>query len=319
MIELKNVRAGYGTPEAFVAAVDDVTLTVQDNEILGIAGESGCGKSTLMRTLYGDFSGGLKMAGGTVTGSFTDPESGRTTTSEAANFQDLWWDVMSYVPQGSMSVLNPIMKVENQIVDALPKREKKGSKAELRQRIVEFLAGFGLPETVLDSYPHQLSGGMRQRVLVAIAAFVRPRLILADEPTTALDVVVQKRILLMLVEIQRRLKNTLVLVSHDLGVHYQITDRIAIAYAGKIVEVGPTSEVFENPRHPYTEALIGALPRVGQKGERVGLEGRPPSLASPPDGCRFAARCPEAQAICRQSSPPLVDKAPNHASACHFR
>ena len=162
-----------------------------------------------------------------------------------------------------MSVLNPIMKIEKQIVDGLPARERRGSRKELRQRLADFLGGFGLPETVLDSYPHQLSGGMRQRVLVAIAAFVNPQLILADEPTTALDVVVQKRILLMLVEIQRRLQNTLVLVSHDLGVHYQITDRIAIAYKGKIVEIGPTDEVFANPQHDYTKALIAALPRIG--------------------------------------------------------
>ena len=195
-----------------------------------------------------------------------------------------------------MSVLNPVMRVGAQILDALPNRERTGSTRSLRARLVGFLAGLGLPESVLDAYPHQLSGGMRQRVLVALAAFIDPRLILADEPTTALDVVVQKRILIMLYEIQRRLKNALVLVSHDLGVHFQVTDRIAIAYAGKLVEIGPTADVFEAPQHPYTQALIGALPRVGESGERVGLDGRPPSLAAPPPGCRFAPRCPEAKA-----------------------
>ncbi|MCX5495509.1 ABC transporter ATP-binding protein [Kaistia dalseonensis] len=264
MIEIKNLRAGYGRPDAFIPAVDDISLTIGDNEIIGIAGESGSGKSTLLRTIYGDFTGGLKLRDGSVTGHFKDPETGRPLVCESSTFQKLWWDVISYVPQGSMSVLNPIMKIEKQVTDGLPAREKRGSRQELRSRLASFLAGFGLPETVLDSYPHQLSGGMRQRVLVAIAAFVNPQLILADEPTTALDVVVQKRILLMLVEIQRRLKNTLVLVSHDLGVHYQITDRIAIAYKGKIVEVGPTDEVFSNPQHDYTKALIAALPRIGQ-------------------------------------------------------
>jgi peptide/nickel transport system ATP-binding protein len=319
MIELSNIRAGYGPDDAFVAAVDDVGLVIGDNEILGIAGESGCGKSTLMRAIYGDFSGGLRLKDGTIKARFSDPASGRTIEAEGKDFQKLWWDTVSYVPQGSMSVLNPIMKVEKQIVDSLPRREREGSRKKLRQRIAAFLAGLGLPETVLDAYPHQLSGGMRQRVLVAIAAFLNPRLILADEPTTALDVVVQKKILLMMVEIQRRLKNTLVLVSHDLGVHFQITDRIAIAYAGKLVEVGPTAEVFVAPSHPYTRALIGALPRVGQRRERIGLEGRPPSLASPPSGCRFADRCPEAQAICRRIAPPLVPRAAGRPVACHFR
>ncbi len=319
MVELRNVRAGYGRPTALVAAVDDVSLTVQENEILGLAGESGCGKSTLIRTLYGDFTGGLKLASGTVTGRFRDTQTGQTREYAGTRFADLWWDAISYVPQGSMSVLNPIMKVGKQIVDGLPRAQRKKGGQPLRQRLASFLADFGLPESVLDSYPHQLSGGMRQRVLVATAAFIEPRLILADEPTTALDVVVQKKILLMLVDIQRRLKNTVVLVSHDLGVHYQVTDRIAIVYAGKLAEVGPTEKVFAQPLHPYTEALIRALPSVGQRTERVGLEGRPPSLTKPPVGCRFAARCPEAQTICREREPPLYDRTPGHAVACHFR
>ncbi len=319
MIELQNLTAGYGRGKDFIAAVDNVSLTVNDNEIFGIAGESGCGKSTLMRSLYGDFSSGLAMVGGSIKARFSDPDSGRTVERDGAGLKDLWWDAISYVPQGSMSVLNPVMRVGPQVVDALPKRERKGSAKELRSRLAKFLEGLGLPEAVLDSYPHQLSGGMRQRVLVALAAFVSPRLILADEPTTALDVVVQKRILIMLFEIQRRLKNTVVLVSHDLGVHFQITDRIAIAYAGKLVEVGATAEVFEAPQHPYSQALIGALPRVGQRSERVGLEGRPPSLAAPPAGCRFAPRCPEAQAICRTKEPALEPRKIGRAVACHFR
>lgn len=319
MIELTNAVAGYGPDHAFVAAVDDVSITIGDHEILGIAGESGCGKSTLIRALYGDFTHGLKKRGGEIRASFTDPATGKTIERDGEHIHELWWDVVTYVPQGSMSVLNPIMKVEKQIVDGLPKRERLGTPRDLRRRIATFLSGLGLEESVLDAYPHQLSGGMRQRVLVAIAAFVNPRLILADEPTTALDVVVQKKILLMMVEIQRKLQNTLVLVSHDLGVHYQITDRLAIAYAGKIVEIGPTARLFEAPSHPYTQALIAALPRVGEKGQRSGLEGRPPSLANPPRGCRFAARCPEAQAICREVSPELTMRSADRPVACHFR
>jgi peptide/nickel transport system ATP-binding protein len=268
MIEIDNVTVGYGTSR-FITAVDGVSLTIRENEILGIAGESGSGKSTLMRAVYGDFSTGLRIKGGTIRGRFTDEKSGAVTELPSTEFNRIWWDQLTYVPQGSMSVLNPLMKVEKQVVDGLPKRERHGSRADLRRRIADFLEGFGLEESVLDAYPHQLSGGMRQRVLVAIAAFVNPRLILADEPTTALDVVVQKKILLMLVEIQRRLRNTLVLVSHDLGVHYQITDRLAVMYRGKIVEVGPTADIFANPQHDYTKALIRSLPRLHARASQI--------------------------------------------------
>lgn len=261
MITIDNVTVGYGKA-GFVTAVDNVSLTINENEILGIAGESGSGKSTLMRAVYGDFSTGLRIKSGTVSGRFTDARTAQIVEEPSSNFKKLWWDQMTYIPQGSMSVLNPLMKVEKQVIDGLPKRERHGSRADLRQRVAQFLAGFGLEENVLDAYPHQLSGGMRQRVLVAIAAFVNPRLILADEPTTALDVVVQKKILLMMVEIQRRQRNTLVLVSHDMGVHYQITDRLVIMYKGRIVETGPTADIFANPQHDYTKNLIASLPRL---------------------------------------------------------
>jgi len=263
MITIDNVTIGYGSA-AFITAVDGVSLTINDNEILGIAGESGSGKSTLMRAVYGDFSTGLRIKSGTITGQFKEP-SGKVIEAQSRDFGALWWDQLSYIPQGSMSVLNPLMKIEQQVVDGLPRRERHGSRQQLRRRIADFLSGFGLAENVLDAYPHQLSGGMRQRVLVAIAAFVNPRLILADEPTTALDVVVQKKILLMMVEIQRRQRNALVLVSHDLGVHYQITDRLVIMYRGRIVEEGPTAEIFANPRHDYTKNLIASLPRLHGK------------------------------------------------------
>jgi peptide/nickel transport system ATP-binding protein len=256
MISVRDAVLGYGT-RSFVKAVDRVSLDIGSNEIVGIAGESGSGKSTLMRAIYGDFSTGLRKTAGSIKAQF----DGRREL-DCSEMRKVWWDAISYVPQGSMSVLNPLMKVEKQLVDGLPRRQRAASRAEQRRELARFLSGLDLDASVLDAYPHQLSGGMRQRVLVAIAAYVGPDLILADEPTTALDVVVQKRILLMLVEIQRRLRNTLVLVSHDLGVHYQITDRLMIMYRGEIVEAGPTDEVFANPRHDYTRRLIESLPRL---------------------------------------------------------
>lgn len=318
MIKLDNVRAGYQTPTGFVAAVDGVSLTVEDSEIIGIAGESGCGKSTLLKVLYGHFDSVLSLAGGSITAQFSESKDGPKIEYGAQQIRNLWWKQLSYIPQGSMSVLNPVMRVDSQMIDALPDLVRSQGRHAVRQGIESFLAEVKLPASVLSAFPHQLSGGMRQRVLVAMASFFYPRLVLADEPTTALDVVVQKNILLLLVAIQRKQKNSLVIVSHDLGVHYQITDRIAIIYAGKVVEIGPTKTVFNSPRHPYTKALIDSLPRLGDRELRRGIDGRPPDLAYPPVGCRFASRCVKAEDVCLKTSPLLINSAAGHGVACHF-
>lgn len=318
MIRIENARAGYRTPNGFVAAVDGVSLTVNDSEILGIAGESGCGKSTLLKLLYGQLDAGLSLESGSVEATFPDPTTGATRRYAAHELRQLWWKQLSYVPQGSMSVMNPVTRVFAQMIEALPPAVLQRSRKALRAELEGFFAELKLPASVLDAYPHQLSGGMRQRVMIAMASFFHPRLVLADEPTTALDVVVQKNILLLLVALQRRQRNTLVIVSHDLGVHYQVADRIAIAYAGRIVEVGPTRDVFANPAHPYTRALIDSLPRIGDRSVRHGIEGRPPDLAKPPAGCRFAPRCPHAVDACRRDAPALSALAPVHSVACHF-
>lgn len=165
---------------------------------------------------------------------------------------------------------------------------------------------------------HQLSGGMRQRVIIALATFMSPNVVLADEPTTALDVVVQKGILKMLMRLQKQLKNTMVIVSHDMGVHYQITDRMAIMYSGSIIELGPTDAIFNDPIHPYTKMLVDSLPRVGDKSQKVGIPGRPPTLKNPPPGCRFAARCPHATDRCRQEIPEFIEVKPGRFAACHL-
>ena len=317
MLKLRDLKAYYETPRAVVKAVDGVTLDVRENEILGIAGESGCGKSTLLRALYDSLEPPLKIVGGKVEAEMKDA-NGRTVTLGPGEIRKHWWTFISYIPQGSMSVLNPVVRIEKQFFDAISRKHRLTNKREIRERIGSYLKELQLPVEVLNSYPHQLSGGMRQRVLVALGTFLHPQIVLADEPTTALDVVIQKGILIMLAQVQERMKNSLVIVSHDIGVHYQITHRIAIMYNGKIVEIGPTEPVFTKPLHPYTGMLIQSLPHVGDHKHREGIVGRPPSLIDPPPGCRFAARCPFVMDICRQEMPSLLEVEADHFVACYL-
>ncbi|MDQ6673553.1 MAG: ABC transporter ATP-binding protein [Chloroflexota bacterium] len=317
MLSIKDLRAHYITPARTVKAVDGVSLNVQENEILGIAGESGCGKSTLVKVMYGFVERPLQIVSGSVEARVVN-DHGQPMTVQTQDMRQLWWRHISYVPQGSMSVLNPVLRIDGQFFDAIPKSYRQRDRRTIRTDLVEYLRNLDLPPTVLRSYPHQLSGGMRQRVTVALATFLHPAIVLADEPTTALDVVVQRGILGILTRLQRNMRNSLVVVSHDMGVHYQITQRLAIMYAGKIVEVGPTESVFKEALHPYTDVLIKSLPRIGDHAVRAGITGAPPSLVAPPGGCRFAARCEFARAICRDREPELLEIAPQHQVACHM-
>ena len=273
MIEVRNAVIGYGTTR-FITAVNGVDLTIEENEVLGIAGESGSGKSTLMRAIYGDFSNGLRIQSGTISGRFNDPRDGRVVETDSSGMRDHWWDLVSYVPQGSMSVLNPLMKVQTQLVDGLPSRERQGSRSELRKRLARFLEGLGLEEAVLDAYPHQLSGGMRQRVLVAIAAFVNPRLILADEPTTALDVTVQAQILDLIRTLQREFGTAVILITHDMGVVAEMADRVVVMHDKRIQQVGPPMEIYSRPANAWVARFVGSPAMNLAPVELAGGEGR---------------------------------------------
>lgn len=312
MIVADCVVAGYRTPAGLLKAVDGVSLEVRDGEILGIAGESGCGKSTLLKLLYGSFSEGLEIFSGSVT--WRDREGSRTL--DVRDFHRHWWDLFSYVPQGSMSAMNPLMKIGAQMIDA-GSAHRSIDRAARATRIRSTLADLDLPEKVLDLYPHQLSGGMRQRVLIGLAAYVDPELILADEPTTALDVVVQRQILENLVRLQRARRNSIVVVSHDLGLHYQIADRVAILYAGHLAELGTAEKVLRQPRHPYTQGLVAALPRFSDRMPRQGIDGRLPYLLGLTGGCRFFPRCAKALPCCAQAEPDLAQVDAGWSAACH--
>ena len=317
MLKIDHLSASYKTIDGNVHVVKDVDFEIRDNEVFGIAGESGCGKSTLLKTLYDIIEFPLEIDSGKVILSGT--KNGQDFRFESGQIRNSWWNQISYVPQAAQSVLNPIVRLKDQFLDSIPKESKEETPAQTLARVAKYMEGLGLSPDVLDAFPFQLSGGMRQRAVIALATFMSPNVVLADEPTTALDVVVQRGILMMLMDLQKQFKNTLVIVSHDMGVHYQITDRMGIMYSGSFVELGPTEDIFEDPIHPYTRMLIGALPRVGDKSQKVGIPGRPPALKNPPPGCRFAARCPQATDKCRQDPPPAFREIrPGRYAACHY-
>ncbi|WP_246515963.1 ABC transporter ATP-binding protein [Microvirga aerilata] len=298
-----------------VRAVDDVSLKIDRNEIYGLAGESSSGKSSLIKTIAGAIRPPLRVVEGSVRFSFKDGERDIYKLSPQ-ELSAIRWSHLSYIMQGSMSVLNPVRRIKHAFVDfALPHVNVKG--ADFTNLVERHLKRVHLDPAVLQAYPHELSGGMRQRVTIALATVCGPEFIIADEPTTALDVIVQKGVLLMLREIQQELKSSILFVTHDMAVHANLTDRLGIMYAGRLVEEGRTRDLFKRPLHPYTAHLISSLPRIGDEAPKKGLEGSPPSLADPPPGCRFHPRCPLSIDICRREAPPLVEILPGHRAACH--
>lgn len=317
MLKIENLSTSYKTIDGDVHVLNDINFEIHDNEIFGIAGESGCGKTTLLNTLYDIIEYPLVIDKGRVV--LEGEKNGEKFSYESGQIRKTWWKNISYVPQAAQSVLNPIVRLKTQFIDSIPKEDRKNEKPEqILKRVADYLKELNLSPDVLESYPFQLSGGMRQRAIIALATFMSPGLVLADEPTTALDVVVQKGILMMLMRLQKQLKNSLVIVSHDMGVHYQITDRMAIMYSGSVVELGKTEDIFNDPIHPYTKMLVDALPRVGEDIQRVGIAGRPPSLKNPPPGCRFAPRCPHATDRCRSEIPKFREVVPGRFAACHL-
>jgi peptide/nickel transport system ATP-binding protein len=317
-LEVEQLRAYYQTRyfgiEREVRAVDGIDLRIETNEIYGLAGESSSGKTTLIRTIAGLVQPPLNVLSGSVRFRFRDKRLD-IYQSDRAEVDDIRWKHLSYIMQGSMSALNPVRRVRTSFVD-FAFRHIASSRAEFIDRVTAHLQRLHLEPAVLDAYPHELSGGMRQRVTIALATVCRPEFIIADEPTTALDVVVQKRVLGLIRETQREMGSSLLFVTHDMAVHANLTDRIGIMYAGRLVEEGPTAAVFREPLHPYTRHLIGSLPRIGDSEPKRGLGGSPPNLAEPPAGCRFHPRCPLAVARCREQPPALTAVGDGRRLAC---
>ena len=318
MLAVDELRAYYQTRHFGVTrevrAVDGVTLHVARNEVYGLAGESSCGKTTLVKTIVRAIRPPLNVVGGSVRFNFTGRECDLYALSPG-ELESVRWRHLSYVLQGSMNVLNPVRRVRQSFVDFAYRHLGQPMPAFL-ELVAAHLDRVRLERAVLDAYPHELSGGMRQRVTIALASVCRPDFIIADEPTTALDVVVQKQVLGMLRDVQREIRSSMILVTHDIGVHANVTDRLGVMYAGRLAEEGRTVDVVRNPRHPYTSQLITSLPRIGDVAQKRGLEGAPPNLANPPSGCRFHPRCSLARDICSVQHPPMVEVAPGHRVAC---
>jgi peptide/nickel transport system ATP-binding protein len=318
ILEVKNLKAyylmNYFGVSREVRAVDDITMNVRRNEVYGIAGESSSGKTSFIKVLAAAIRPPLRIVGGSATYHFGSNtiDVGRASPEE---IEAIRWSHLSYIMQGSMSVLNPVRRIGS-IFEDFAMRPLGLTGSAFRDRIVSHLGKLKLSPDVLHAYPHELSGGMRQRVTIGLATVCNPEFIIADEPTTALDVVVQKDVLALIRNLQKEMGSSIIFVTHDMSVHANMADRVGIIYAGRLVEEAPTRQLFQAPKHPYTAHLVASLPRIGDTTQRPALEGRPPNLAEPPQGCRFHPRCPLAIDICRKEVPPLETVAPDHRSAC---
>ena len=311
LLSVRDLRLDYITDRGPVRALDSVSFELARGEVLGVAGESGSGKSTMAQALLRILPPPAVVTGGQVLLEGTD-----LMTLSEPELRSVRWKRISMVFQSAMDALNPVLTIAEQLGDTL-RAHTSASAHAARDRSAALLAMVGIPVNQLDAYPHQLSGGMRQRVCIALALALEPSLVILDEPTTALDVIVEREILEQLRELQRTLGFSVLFITHDLGRMLQFSDRVAIFYAARLVEIGPAATLGTNPAHPYTRGLLKAFPSLhGEAGDREGIPGAPPSLQSPPPGCRFHPRCPLGMPRCRESRPVLETIEPGHSVAC---
>lgn len=316
LLEISNLGVEYDDNNGVVSAVDSIDLSVNAGETLGIVGESGCGKSTIVKSLIRILDQNGSITDGRINFKGTD----LTEYSTQELNQEIRWKEISYIPQNAMASLDPVYRIGNQIVEVI-QVHTDATKQEARERAETLLNDVGLDSERLYDYPHELSGGQRQRAVIALALALEPSLILADEPTTGLDVVIQDEILKLLDEIQNDLNCAIMLVTHDMSVVAEVADNVAVMYGGRLMEFGTTSAVFNNSSHPYTIGLKNAFPSLEQgrdKSRLVSIPGSPPDLHSPPSGCRFRSRCPFATEECETMEPPTVDVGDGQRSKCHY-
>jgi len=323
ILSVENLKAHYVTEKrrkiTRVLAVDGVTFHINKNEIYGIAGESGCGKSTLLKAISGLIKPPLQVLEGEVKYHFDDRELDILALRGEKERREIRGARISHIPQGSMSVLNPVRRIRKSFEDIVGTHLGIRGGSEFEELVKSHIEALGLDWNVMHSFPHQLSGGMRQRITIALATILKPDVIFADEPTTALDVVVQRGVVQLIKKIKQEQQNTLVIVTHDLAIHANLCDRLAIMYAGRIVEEANVQDMFQTPKHPYTEMLLNSLPTLGDRSVRESAPGAPPSLVNPPSGCRFHPRCPKVMEKCRLEVPELIEVESGHQVACFLQ
>jgi peptide/nickel transport system ATP-binding protein len=313
VLQVKDLRVHYVTPEGDVIAANGVSFHIRKGELVGLAGESGCGKTTTAMAILrlvqppGRIVGGQVILNGT-----TD-----LLSLSKHDLRGIRWREIALVPQGAMNSLNPVVRIKDQIADGIQTHEGKQPPRVLRERILELFSLVGLPSRCYSMYPHELSGGMKQRVCIAMAISLNPSLVIADEPTSALDVIVQRIVAQTLLDIRERLGVSMLVIGHDMALIAQLVDRVAVMYAGNMVEIAPVKIALTEPLHPYTQLLIESIPSIKERKPLKITEGLTHDLRNPPPGCIFQFRCPRVEDRCREEIPPLREVGLGHQVACH--
>lgn len=313
VLRVKNLDVHYYTDAGIVYANNQVSFDLKPGERLGLVGESGSGKSTMALALLRMIKPPGRIAGGELW--LNDIELTSLSEEETRRLRG---QEISMIPQGAMNSLNPILRVREQIIDAMIDHDLGMSQAELRERAYEALDAVELDRKIANMYPHELSGGMKQRVCIAISIAMHPKVIIADEPTSALDVVTQRQVMQTIGRLQERMGSAVILIGHDMGLMAQFVNRMAVMYAGRFAELGTVQDTFTNPLHPYTQLLIESLPVLGQRGVFKGIPGITPLLRDLPAGCVFHTRCPKVMAVCKERIPQWKDYGNSHWAACHL-
>src|SRR2546425_1454472 len=315
VLEVDNLTTNYKTLRGWVQACENVSFELKKGEAMGLVGESGCGKTTVALSLLKLLPSAGRIRRGKIL--FNGSDLVKMSDSQIRKVR---WKGIAIVFQGAMNALNPVFKISDQITEAIKIHEPHVSKSKARDRVEALFEMVGIDKSRADNYPHEFSGGMRQRALIAMALAANPEVLVADEPGTALDVVVQAQILKLLRELKDKLNLSMVFISHDLSIVAETCEKLAIMYAGQVVEYGDTKSVFSKPLHPYTQGLLGAFPSIkGERKKLVSIPGQPPDLLSPPKGCRVHPRCPYVMDVCRSLEPkvlPVDDQ--NHLARCHL-